>query len=331
MEKVRRLLTEKIDGFTAGLLATLVLAVLLPASGSVYDVLKTTSSLVVAALFFLHGLKLSPANLWAGLTSWRLHLVITLATFLIFPVLGLLMKPAVLFMTGNRQLYLGLLFLCALPSTVQSSIAFTSIAGGNVAAAVCSASFSSLLGVFVTPVLVNLTMQTAADGSLAKAVWDLCLQLVFPFAAGQLSRRWLLGWLDRRRKLLGFTDRLSVLFIVYVSFSRGTTEGLWGTLTWPMFLALVVCCGLLLGAALLSTTALGRALGFERAERIVVLFCGSKKSLVTGVPMANVIFPPATASVIILPLMVFHQMQLLACSFISRKLSRSRPPDDDLG
>ncbi|MDR0355194.1 MAG: bile acid:sodium symporter, partial [Deltaproteobacteria bacterium] len=202
------------------------------------------------------------------------------------------------------------------------------IAGGNVAAAVCSASFSSLLGVFVTPVLVNLTMQAAADSSLAQAIWGLCRQLIFPFAAGQLLRPWLLGQLERRKKILGYTDRLSVLFIVYVSFSRGTTDGLWHTLSLPMFLALVVCCGLLLGAALLSTTALGKIFGFERADRIAIIFCGSKKSLITGVPMANVIFPPSVASVIILPLMVFHQMQLVACSLISRKMGRAGAASD---
>ncbi|MDR1296883.1 MAG: bile acid:sodium symporter [Deltaproteobacteria bacterium] len=312
------------DGFTLALIATLILAVLLPAGGDLYKGFKLASYLVVASLFFMHGLKLSPRNLWAGLTSWRLHLVITLATFALFPVFGLVLKPVVLFFAGDH-LYLGMLFLCVLPSTVQSSIAFTSIAGGNVAAAVCSASFSSLLGVFVTPLLVNLLFHAGAGVSLGGAVWNLCLQLVFPFAAGQLARPWLLGWISRRGKLLSRTDRLSVLFIVYVSFSHGTTSGLWQTLSWPLLAALVLCCGILLAMALAATSIGARLLGFARAERIVVIFCGSKKSLITGVPMANVIFPPDLASVIILPLMVFHQMQLLACSHISRRMSVSAP------
>jgi sodium/bile acid cotransporter 7 len=304
------------------LVLTVILAVLLPARGQIYDVFKSISSLVVALLFFMHGLKLSPSNLWAGLTNWRLHLAITLATFALFPALGLAIKPIVVFM-ADENLYMGLLFVCALPSTVQSSIAFTSIAGGNVAAAVCAASFSSLLGVFVTPVLVSLLLQASVDSSLAQSVGDLCLQLVIPFASGQAARPWLAGWMGRRKKLLGLTDRLSVLFIVYVSFSHGTTAGIWRTLSVSLFLALTVCCALLLCLALAGTATAGKILGFVKADRIVVLFCGSKKSLVAGVPMANIIFSPELASVIVLPLMIFHQMQLLACSYISRRLARA--------
>jgi sodium/bile acid cotransporter 7 len=239
-----------------------------------------------------------------------------------FPILGLLAKPVILFF-ANDNLYLGILFICVLPSTVQSSIAFTSIAGGNVAAAVCAASFSSLLGVFVAPVLVNILLHANLESSLSQAVFDLFVQLVLPFALGQGLRPWLLGWITRNKTLLGYTDRLSVLFIVYVSFSRGTTSGLWQTLSVPLFLALVVLCGLILGLALLGTSTAGKLLKFSRADRIVILFCGSKKSLVAGVPMANIIFPTDLASVIILPLMIFHQMQLLACSYIARKLAYS--------
>ncbi|MDR2386618.1 MAG: bile acid:sodium symporter [Deltaproteobacteria bacterium] len=315
------------DGFTNALILTVILAVFLPASGQVYDIFKGATTLVVAFLFFMHGLKLTPANLWAGLTSWRLHLVISLATFIMFPILGFLIKPLALWLTDER-LYLGLLFVCVLPSTVQSSIAFTSMAGGNVAAAVCAASFSSLLGVFLTPVLVNLCLQASLETSLAQAVWNLFLQLVLPFALGQALRPWLAGWINRRKTLLGYTDRLSVLFIVYVSFSHGTTSGLWGTLSIAMFMALILLCAFLLSLALLGTFTAGKLLKFPRADQIVILFCGSKKSLVAGVPMANIIFTPALASVIILPLMIFHQIQLLACSYIARKLADSGPAPD---
>jgi sodium/bile acid cotransporter 7 len=315
-------LKEHSDGFTNALFLTVILAVLLPAKGQVYVIFKASSSLVVALLFFMHGLKLTPANLWAGLTSWRLHLVITMATFIMFPFLGLVLKPLAIWLT-NDQLYMGLLFICVLPSTVQSSIAFTSIAGGNVAAAVCAASFSSLLGVFVTPVLVNLFLQASLDSSLSRAIWDLFTQLVLPFGIGQALRPWLAGWLTRRKTLLGYTDRLSVLFIVYVSFSHGTTSGLWGTLSVPLFVTLIIMCVILLALAFLGTYTAGNILKFPREDRVVILFCGSKKSLIAGVPMANIIFSPELASVIILPLMIFHQTQLVACSYISRKWSQS--------
>ncbi|MDR1872525.1 MAG: bile acid:sodium symporter [Deltaproteobacteria bacterium] len=312
-----------VDGFTLALVLTVALAVALPAHGQGYRIFSTLSNLVVASLFFMHGLKLSPQNLWAGLTNWRLHLVVVTATFVLFPLLGLGLKPVLLWLS-SPNLYLGLLFLCFLPSTVQSSIAFTSMAGGNVAAAVCSASASSLLGVFITPIWVWLALGASSKGSFGQAILDLSLQLVLPFALGQLARLKLAQWVERRRKMIGFTDRLSVLFIVYVSFSRGTTTGLWGTLSVPMFLSLIVACALILAIALITTAKAGKALGFDQPDQITILFCGSKKSLIAGVPMANIIFAPELASSIILPLMIFHQAQLLTCAYLARRIALKR-------
>jgi sodium/bile acid cotransporter 7 len=321
----------RLDGFTVALATTVGLAALLPARGQVYDAFALSSKLVVASLFFMHGVKLSPANLWAGLKNWRLHLTITAATFVFFPLAGLALQRPFASLVGDNLLK-GLLFVCALPATVQSSIAFTSIARGNVAAAVCSASGSSLLGVFLTPLLVNLLLHAQAAGSLSQTVVDLCLQLVLPFVLGQALRPKLAAWVERRKKMVGRTDRLSVLFIVYVSFSRGVSSGLFSDLSWPIFGALILCCGVLLTAALAATYWGGRLLGFPRADRATIIFCGSKKSLVSGVPMANVIFSPALASVIILPLMIFHQMQLVACSLLARRMAlQAAEPDGPEG
>jgi sodium/bile acid cotransporter 7 len=198
-----------------------------------------------------------------------------------------------------------------------------------VAAAVCAASASSLLGVFVTPVLVNLLLHAQVANSLIQALIDLGLQLVLPFALGQFARPLLAAWVTRQKKIIGLTDRLSVLFIVYVSFSHGTTTGIWHNLSVSMFGALVICCAIILAAALFFTSYGGKLLGFSRPDRITITFCGSKKSLITGVPMANIIFSPALASVIILPLMIFHQMQLIACSFLARHFSADKSQKSD--
>jgi len=321
--KIPANLDKWIDRYTLALLATVALATVAPVYGRGYFIAGAASKLVVALLFFLHGVKLSPQNLWAGLTHWRLHLVITSATFIMFPLLGLALRPILEPLVGTN-LYLGLLFICVLPSTVQSSIAFTSMAGGNVAAAICSASASSLLGIFITPLLSGLLLGAASGGFSAEAVIDLCQQLLLPFVLGQLARPRLAPVINQRKSLVGFVDRLSILFIVYVSFSHGTTTGLWNTLSPKLFLALCLACAVLLVAALFLTSRFGRWFKFNRADRIVVLFCGSKKSLVAGVPMANVIFPAALASTIILPLMVFHQMQLMACAWIARHLAAQK-------
>lgn len=322
MSKINAFFRNNIDIYTLALLGTVLLATVLPLDGWAYEAASNLSKLVVALLFFLHGVKLSPQNLWAGLTHWRLHLAILGATFIMFPLLGLVLRPALVLLV-NDNLYLGIMFICVLPSTVQSSIAFTSMAGGNVAAAVCAASASSLLGVLLTPMLVGLTLGEASGGFSGQAVVDLCLQLLLPFALGQAMRPKLAGWIGRKKSLIGYVDRLSILFIVYVSFSHGTTSGLWRSLNVELFLTLCLACAVLLSAALLITAWAGRALGFNRADQITILFCGSKKSLVTGVPMANIIFPAALASTIILPLMVFHQMQLMVCAWLARRLARS--------
>ena len=319
---IRAFLKNNLDKYTLALIGTVVLATVCPVYGRGYDLTQALSKIVVGLLFFLHGAKLSRQNLWLGLTHWRLHLLIMGATFVMFPLMGLMLGPVLKPML-NPDLYAGLLFICVLPSTVQSSIAFTSIARGNVAAAICAASFSSLLGIILSPLLSGLVLGSGYGGISAQAVTDLCLQLLLPFTLGQLLRGRLISFLDRRKSLIGYVDRLSILFIVYVSFSHGTNTGLWHSLNLGLFLRLVMACGILLVLALLLTHLAGRLFGFNRPDRIAILFCGSKKSLVSGVPMANVIFPAALASTIILPLMVFHQMQLMACAWIARRLSLS--------
>lgn len=325
IKKTLASLRNKVDNFTLALLGTVALAFVLPVYGAGYAIASTASKAVVALLFFLHGLKLSPQSLWAGLTHWRLHLTITMATFAMFPILGLILRPALTHLVGD-SLYLGILFICVLPSTVQSSIAFTSIAGGNVAAAICTASASSLLGVLVTPLLVGLIFDASSGGFSWQAVINLCQQLLLPFIAGQILRPRLGHFVARRKLMIGIVDRLSVLFIVYVSFSHGSTTGLWQTLNPSLLLALVLACGILLTLALLLTNQAGRRLGFDRPDRITILFCGSKKSLVAGVPIANIIFSPALAATIILPLMIFHQIQLMACAAIARRYVRQANP-----
>jgi len=320
MKRLVTILKNNLDPFTLSLVVTVLLAVTIPVRGRGYALAALASKLVVALLFFLHGVKLSPKNLWTGLTHWRLHLVIIAATFVMFPVFGILLKPFLIWFSGE-EFYLGLLFICLLPSTVQSSIAFTSMAGGNVAAAVCAASASSLLGVIFTPFLVGFLYHTHIGGFSWNSVIDLCFQLLLPFILGQSLRPFLTSFIIRRKALISYTDRLSVLFIVYVSFSQATTMGLWSRLDFSNFLSLIVSCAIILTLSLTFTSLVGLRLGFNLQDRIVILFCGSKKSLVAGVPMANILFPSSMAGVIILPLMLFHQMQLMVCAFIARKLS----------
>ncbi|MBF6330986.1 bile acid:sodium symporter family protein [Nocardia transvalensis] len=312
----------RIDAFMLGILASVLLAALLPARGSAADVLDHATTIAIGVLFFLYGARLEPREAVAGLRHWRLHSTVLAVTYVVFPLLGLalrLLVPSVL----TEDLYTGVLYLCLLPSTVQSSIAFTSIARGNVAGAVVSASLSNLIGVFATPLLVMVLMHTTGGATVSPgAVLAIVVQLLLPFVAGQLLRS-RLRWLLRHTAVTRTVDRGSVYLVVYAAFSAGMVEHIWRGIS-PLSLVAVVavCAGLL--AVVLGVTALGsRLFGFEWADRIVVIFCGSKKSLASGLPMATVLFAGHAVGLIVLPLMIFHQIQLFTCAALAGRWGRA--------
>lgn len=308
----------KPDPFLLALIATLILASLLPCRGVATVVFQNLTILVIAMMFFLQGARLSQQAMLSGLGHWRLHLCIFACTFMLFPMLGLALH-ALLPHLLTPTLWLGILFVCALPSTVQSSIAFTSIGRGNVAAAVCSATASNLLGIVVTPLLVGMLLSRDGGGISAHAVLDIVLQLLLPFILGQLLQPWIGGWAKRNRTLLSFTDRGSILIVVYTAFSEAVVQGIWHKLPLSMLgLVLLIDAGLL-AAVLLATRYGARLLGFSREDEIAMVFCGSKKTLASGVPMAGVLFPPATVGMVVLPLIVFHQIQLFVCALMARR------------
>ncbi len=311
-----------IDPYLLAIVGTVALASVLPARGEVATGFGHASAGVIGLLFFLYGARLSREAVWQGFAHWRLHAVILASTFVLFPLLGLAARvftPSLL----SPELYLGLLFLCALPSTVQSSIAFTSIAGGNVPAAVCAASASSLLGILATPLLVGLLMRAHGGVSLG-GVEGIVLQLLVPFLAGQVARRWIGGWLARNARLTGLVDRGSILLIVYAAFSEGVVSGIWQQIDLRSLAAVMVLDMVLLGLVLAITTLASRWLGFSREDEIAVVFCGSKKSLASGVPMLNVLFPAHAVGLMVLPLILFHQVQLMVCATLARRYA-ARP------
>jgi len=313
------------EPFILMLLGTVVLASLLPARGEMATIVGYAADIGIVLLFFLHGAKLSRDAIWAGLRNWKLHLAVLAITFVAFPLFGLGLT-ALPFVTG--PLAAGLLFLTLLPSTVQSSIAFTAIARGNVAAAVCSASFSNLLGILVTPALVALLMNTSGSGGISiESIEAIVLQLLVPFVAGHLLRPWIGAWVTRNKSLLTVVDRGSILLVVYSAFGAAVVEGLWTKLSLGDLILIGLLCAALLAFVLGLTFAVARLMKLPREDAIVLQFCGSKKSLASGVPMAGVLFPPAQVGVILLPVMLFHQLQLIACALIARRYAESAPRD----
>jgi sodium/bile acid cotransporter 7 len=268
------------------------------------------------------------------LTHWKLHLTVLATTFVLFPLFGLLLRP-VLMPLVTPELYVGVLFLCTLPSTVQSSIAFTSIARGNVSAAICSASASSLLGIVITPIVVGMLISTQGkSGFSAHAMGAIVMQLLLPFVAGQIAQRWIGRWVDAHRGVLGFVDQGSILLVVYSAFSAAVVQGLWKHTPLHVLGGLLVVNAVLLAVALLVTRYGARLLRFDKEDEITIVFCGSKKSLASGVPMAQVLFAGHALGAVVLPLMLFHQIQLMVCAVLARRYAQ-RPllhtPDSNDG
>ncbi|MCG8707751.1 bile acid:sodium symporter [Brenneria sp. 4F2] len=309
----------RIDKFLLVLVCVVLAASFFPCQGAAKVFFEYLTTAAIALLFFMHGAKLSREAITAGMGHWRLHLVVFASTFILFPLLGVgmsLLVPVVL----TPALYLGFLYLCALPATVQSAIAYTSMAGGNVAAAICSASASSILGVFLSPILVGLLMHTQGGHTdTLHAIGSIILQLMVPFVIGHLSRPLIAGWVDRHRKLINITDRSSILLVVYVAFSEAVVEGIWGQINGWSLLAVVACSIVLLTIVLIVNTLMARKLGFNTADEITIVFCGSKKSLANGIPMASVLFPASAVGAMVLPLMIFHQIQLMVCAALAQR------------
>lgn len=316
-------LWASLDRFTVGLVLAIALSIVLPCRGIWDDVFSAASDGAIVLLFFLYGAKLSRKAVVEGLTHWRLQGLVVLCTFVAFPLIGLAL--ALLFGSVlGPELTMGLLYVCMLPSTVQSSIAFTSIARGNVAAAICAASLSSLLGVFVTPLLVGLfVVGGGMTGGLDWGVFgNICLIILVPFVAGQLLQRFIGEWVRNHRNVTSWTDQATVWLVVYTAFSHSMNEGVWSRLPVLSLWWVLVASAVLLALAMAVTFVSSRLLKFSREDRIAIIFCGSKKSLATGVPMMKVIFAGTPMGLLVIPLMVFHQLQLVVCAWLAKRWSR---------
>ncbi|MTH79734.1 bile acid:sodium symporter family protein [Paracoccus aestuariivivens] len=315
-----------IDNYMLMLIGTVLLGVILPAQGVAAVILKGVTYWAVALLFFLYGAKLDPASVRAGLLNWRLQGLTFGATYLLFPLLGLLLT-AIFGGVLGAQVTLGLLFLAVLPSTVQSSIAFTSMAGGNVPAAICAASLSNLIGVALTPALVAVMLHQGGGGVSMDAVVKIGIQILLPFVIGQLLRPVVGEFVKRHRTLTLTVDRGSILLIVYSAFSAGTVSGLWASIPPQTLIVLMVVVWIFLALVFGLMLGAGRLFGLPYEDRAVLFFCGSTKSLASGLPIATALFPAATVGATVLPILIYHMSQLLVCAMIAQASARRRAND----
>lgn len=312
-----------LDRFTILLFIMVILASFVPVSGQAAEVFSSITTIAIAILFFLHGAKLSREAVVEGLMHWKLHTLVFAFTFALFPVIGLLAKPVLVPLLG-QELYWGFLFMCFLPSTVQSSIAFTSVAQGNVAGAVCSASFSNIVGMFITPVLVAFFIlgQSQHGFDPTSSIMQITLLLLVPFILGQILRPWVFPQMKKMPKIVKFFDQGSILMVVYGAFSSAVVAGLWHQVSLTTLLLLIIACSVLLTVVMLLALFVPRWIGFDKADQKTIFFCGSKKTLASGVPMAQILFIGQPIGMIVLPIMIFHQIQLMVCGIVANMWSK---------
>lgn len=309
-----------IDRYTLLLVIVVLLASIFPARGDFAAILRHVTYWAIALLFFLYGAKLSTGVVVTGLSNWKLQVACLLCTFALFPLLTL----ATISLSSSifpAAIVTGILYIGCMPSTVQSSIAFTSLSNGNVAGAICAASISNLIGVILSPLLLMLLIPSAADiGIEPSAIWRIAQQILLPFAVGQACRPLLNDFLNRNKAPTTIVDRGSILLIVYSAFSVGVVNGIWKAMPWQAFVGLALVCAVLLAVVMAIGIGAGRLWGMNKPDLLALFYCGSTKSLATGLPMAGILFAGQDISMIVLPLMLFHLIQLVACAFISQRI-----------
>ena len=307
------------DRFILMLLGAMALGWLLPVSGLGLQIAQNISSVSIFVLFFLHGLRLPRAEVVKAARDWRVQGAMLAFSFAAMPLAALvMMKPAGTLVP--TALLTGILYCAMLPSTVQSAISYSSMAGGNVAASVVGAAVSNLVGIVLTPILVALVIGAAAGVSLGSdTVLRIATLLLLPFALGQAMQRWLGAWAQRQKAVLSFFDRLVIVIAVYVAFAGAVASGSLASLTPGSFALLLAAVALLLLFAFGAAAGFGQMLRLSRPDRISLLFAGAHKSIATGAPMAAILFG-AEAGLILLPTIIYHIAQLLVSAPLASRL-----------
>lgn len=313
------------DRFISGIILMIVLAWLVPGIGGQSSLihLKDLIKYGIALLFFFYGLRLSTEKLVYDLKNWRLHVLIQSVSFLVFPLLILIFRP---FLKGTESevLWLAVFFLAALPSTVSSSVVMVSIAEGNIASAIFNASISGLIGIIVTPLWMGIFLEKQSEAfAFSDVLIDLTKQILIPVIVGLSLHRFWGKWATRNKKYLSMFDQSVILSIVYSSFSDSFSNGVFHGISWTDLILLSGSVVALFFLIFNLTRWVSGWMKFCREDRITIIFCGTKKSLVHGSVMASVLFAgSSTGGIVLVPVMIYHAFQLFYISIVARRYSK---------
>ncbi|MFV0564312.1 MAG: bile acid:sodium symporter family protein [Flavobacteriaceae bacterium] len=316
----------KVDKFVLAIVTTIAMAYLFPYWGTKHSPIPIDliSTIGIAFIFFFYGLKLSPEKLKNGLKNWKLHLLIQTTTFLVFPLLVLAFKP---FLQTEEQktLWLAFFFLAALPSTVSSSVVMVSMAKGNVPAAIFNASISGLIGIVVTPLWMGLFVLKAQSGFNFSDIYiKLITQIIVPVVLGVVLQRFFHAFALRYNKTLTLFDKGVILLIIYKSFAASFYDNVFSAVSFGDLASIFIAVLTLFYIVYWLTGFVSGKLNFSVEDQITAQFCGTKKSLVHGTVFSKIIFGNiATIGILLLPIMLFHAIQILIISVKASKLERT--------
>nr|WP_274601388.1 bile acid:sodium symporter family protein [Vibrio sp. S17_S38] len=315
----------KKEWFLVAMVIAMILAVLIPEFGRSGGILHldNVTEVGIALVFFLHGIALSPKALKDGVNNWKLHLFIQAATFVVYPLLW------VIFGHGMQSimpaaLAFGFCFLFVLPSTISSSVAMTAIGKGNMPGAIFNASLSSILGVFITPFLIQFFMGLqGAQLNMMDSILSISKLLLLPMILGQVLRPLLFSWIEKHKNVTGKLDKYVILLIVYNAFSDSVSEGIWHNFSIDYLIMSLAICMVVLFFIIQLMRWSAKILGFNHADEVAAVFCGSKKTLAAGIPMAKVIFgADPRLGMILLPIMIYHPLQIFYCAILANRYQK---------
>lgn len=315
----------KKEWFLLAMVISIFLAMIIPdvgrSQGNLH--LDKVTAFGIAVIFFLHGIGISPKSLKAGMSNWKLHLFIQSATFILYPLLWVVFGQGILALMPTALAF-GFCFLFVLPSTISSSVAMTAIGRGNISGAIFNASLSSFLGVLITPLLIQVFMGLEGAGiDMLESVTSIAKMLLLPMVLGQVLRPVLFQYFEKHKSTLGKLDKCVILLIVFNAFSDSVSEGIWQSFSIKYIVMTVIICGLVLLFVVNLMKKSTRWLGFEKGDEVAAVFCGSKKTLAAGVPIAKVIFSSdPRLGMILLPVMIYHPLQIFYCAILANRYQK---------